>query len=68
MKLSLQVEKLTKGLVGLTEMSVAVRHKFDKGFEVSELRQRPSNGGQGYLIHQSLHTIPSALSRRQDTR
>lgn len=38
--------KLSKGLVGLMEIGVAVKHKGDKEPEVSELSQRPSSYGQ----------------------
>lgn len=43
--------KLSKGLVGLMEIGVAVKHKGDKEPEVSELSQRPSSYGQECLIH-----------------
>lgn len=48
------------------EMSVAVKHKWEKGLGVPELRLRPSNCGQEYLLHQSLHTTPGSWSRRQN--
>lgn len=46
MRLSFQSDKISKGLVGLMEIGVAVKHKGDKEPEVSELSQRPSNYGQ----------------------